>query len=168
MGEFVRPLAIGFILVFVWLVWDRHRIIEEYDKYKEDIHEQIIINVANTKNLVKRRKEYDDKKVADAIADRDNLSGILKRLRDSKDMPRGESLQLANGSTAAMPTKGDHTEAVYVGFATRAGTCEATFYEDAMTTALLYKQLRDYIMLYPELSYWKAEPSRKDALAALP
>jgi hypothetical protein len=117
----------------------------EYKTYKDSINDQLQKAEIKKARIDAEQRAKHDKEVADLAADRDRLKRILDRLPKSKVVSGNEALRVAGDSSGGVPGKAEDTGITFTELATREGTCESSFYADALETTLICKRLIEFV-----------------------
>jgi len=122
--------------------WELYSVTKEFNEYKESINEQVQKNVAEKARI---EKEQNDKYQLAEAGYSGALSVLNQRLRDLQNLPRDNPLQVAGCSSGTVSGEATYTIGTTIRLATRKGTCESSFYADALRTTLQCQRLIEFV-----------------------
>lgn len=131
--------------------WQKHVVTEEFREYKENINAQVQkAAIAKAVTEAAQNAKYTAART-DLNNTRRDLDSILGRLRDGALVSRDEGVCLAGSGGSTVPGKAADTGGTSIALATREGTCESSFYADALRTTLQCKKLIKFLTSAPAL-----------------
>jgi len=123
--------------------WQLHSVEKEYKTYKDSINAQLTKSKIDKARIEAEQKAKLDKATSDYDTDRARLADIIRRLRESRTMPRQPSMPLAGSSADSMSRKTANPER-FTATSTPATRTGFT-YEDAMMDTLMCSKLIEFV-----------------------